>query len=130
MYDLGIGTTSITFGKGTDHFGKSSGKIFDKGLNAFKKFDIKNAYVKPKHLSTSNGNGAKFLGENKTMAEETLKKAMSKGNILSITDNGITQKGQQSYNIIINSGQTVGTKGEQLIKIVISDEWVDLYRSW
>ena len=86
--------------------------IFKSGQKAFDNFDIGSAYVKPKHLSTSGGNGAKFLGDSKGAAEEILQNAMKNGTVKSINDNGLTKLGQQSFEIIIDAGQKVGTKGE------------------
>lgn len=65
-------------------------------------FDVDNAYVKPKHLSTTSGNGAKFLAGTKQEAEQVLKEAMTSGKIVSIADNGLTPAGNQSYKIIID----------------------------
>ena len=93
--------------------------ILTAGKNAFDNFDINNAYVKPKHLPTSGGNGQKFIGVNKTDAESVLKDALSNGKIVSISDNGLTKAGNASYEIIIDAEKTVGTKGENLVKIVI-----------
>lgn len=36
--------------------------------------------------------------------------------------NGLTKAGNASYKIIIDAGKTVGTKGENLVKIVISSD--------
>lgn len=96
--------------------------IFTAGKKAFDNFDINNAYVKPKHLSTTGGNGQKFIGASKAEAESILKDALSNGKIVSITDNGLTKAGNASYEIIIDAGKTVGTKGENLVKIVISSD--------
>ena len=76
----------------------------------FDNFDIDNAYVKPKHLSTTGGSGQKFLGATKADAETILKDAMTNGTIKSITDNGLTKAGNASYEIIIDAGKAVGTK--------------------
>lgn len=35
-----------------------------------------------------------------------------------ITDNGLTKMGKQSYSVIIDAGKTIGTQGENLIKVV------------
>ena len=86
--------------------------IFTAGKKAFDNFDINNAYVKPKHLSTTGGNGQKFIGASKAEAESILKDALSNGKIVSISDNGLTKAGNASYEIIIDAGKTVGTKGE------------------
>lgn len=75
-----------------------------------------------RNLSTSGGNGAKFLGESKEVAETILQDAMQNGTVQSIADNGLTKVGQQSYQIIINAGKEIGSKGETLIKIVISED--------
>ena len=96
--------------------------IFTAGKKAFDNFDINNAYVKPKHLSTTGGNGQKFIGASKAEAESILKDALSNGKIVSISDNGLTKAGNASYEIIIDAGKTVGTKGENLVKIVISSD--------
>ncbi|MDN4619635.1 RHS repeat-associated core domain-containing protein [Paenibacillus sp. PsM32] len=91
------------------------------GTLAFKNFDLANAYVKPKHLSNS-GNGGKFIETTKREAEETLRKAMRRGVIDQVKDNGLTSQGKQSYEIIIDAGKVVGTKGQERIKIVISED--------
>lgn len=96
--------------------------IFIAGKNAFDNFDINNAYVKPKHLSTTGGNGQKFIGASKAEAESVLKDALSNGKIVSISDNGLTKAGNVSYEIVIDAGKKVGTKGESLVKIVISSD--------
>ena len=93
--------------------------IFTAGKNTFDNFDINNVYVKPKHLSTTGGNGQKFIGASKVEAESILKDTLSNGKIVSISDNGLTKAGNASYEIVIDAGKTVGTKGENLVKIVI-----------
>ena len=101
---------------------KIADDIVKQGQKALNNFDINSSYVKPKHLSSSSGNGAKFLGDTKDAAEVILKDAMSNGKVQSIADNGLTKMGQQSYQIVIDAGKEVGTKGETLIKIVISED--------
>ena len=96
--------------------------IYTQGKKVLDNFDIDSAYVKPKHLSTSGGNGAKFIGESKEAAEAILRDAMSNGTVQSIIDNGLTKLGKQSYQVIIDAGKEVGTKGETLIKIVVSED--------
>ena len=96
--------------------------IFTEGKETFDNFDINNAYVKPKHLSTTGENGQKFIGANKTEAESILKDALSNAKIVSISDNGLTKVGNVSHEIVIDAGKIVGTKGENLIKIVISSD--------
>jgi hypothetical protein len=96
--------------------------IFKQGKKAVDKFNIDDAYVKPKHLSTTKGNGAKFLGDSKGAAEQILKDSMKNGTVQSITDNGLTIMGKQSYSVIIDAGKTIGTKGENLIKVVLSED--------
>ncbi|WP_097005192.1 PAAR-like protein [Lacrimispora amygdalina] len=112
--------------KGTGDAVKGGSKIADdivkQGQKALNNFDINSSYVKPKHLSSSGGKGAKFLGDTKEAAEVILKDAMSSGKVQSIADNGLTKMGQQSYQIVIDAGKEVGTKGETLIKIVISED--------
>lgn len=99
-----------------------SNEIFQGGQNALKNFDIDDAYVKPKHLSTTGGNGAKFLGNNKSEAESILKDVIKNRTVQSITDNGITSQGKQSFEIVIDAGKIVGTKGEELVKIILSED--------
>jgi hypothetical protein len=96
--------------------------IVTQGKKALDNFDVNNAYVKPKHLSTTGGNGAKFLGDSKGSAEAILRDAMKNGKITSVADNGLTKSGNSSYEIIIDAGKTIGTKGENLVKIVISSD--------
>ncbi|NMD71533.1 hypothetical protein HHO41_14610 [Bacillus sp. DNRA2] len=93
-----------------------------KGASVVDKFNIDDAYVKPKHLSTTKGNEAKFLGDSKGAAEQILKDSMKNGTVQSITDNGLTKMGKQSYSVIIDAGKTIGTKGENLIKVVLSED--------
>ena len=96
--------------------------IVTQGQKALDNFDIDSAYVKPKHLSTSGGNGAKFIGDSKGSAETILRDALKNGKVNSIIDNGLTQQGKQSYRIVIDAGKEIGTKGETLIRIVISED--------
>ena len=96
--------------------------IFNKGKDVLKRFNLDDAYVKPKHLSTSGGNGTKFLGGSKAEAEVILREGLKNGTIKTIADNGITKLGSQSYEIIIDVGKVIGTKGETLIKIVLSED--------
>ncbi|WP_252250316.1 hypothetical protein [Clostridium sp. ZBS13] len=96
--------------------------IFNKGKTVLDNFNIDNAYVKPKHLSTTKGKGQQFLGNTKIEAEEILKDAIRSGTVKSITDNGLTRAGNASYEIIIDAGNIVGTRGETLIKIVLSED--------
>ncbi|MDR4938255.1 LXG domain-containing protein [Rossellomorea marisflavi] len=111
--------------KGTDDVGKGASvadDIFKQGKKVVDKFNIEDAYVKPKHLSTTKGNGAKFLGDSKGAAEQILKDSMKNGKVQSITDNGLTKMGKQSYSVTIDAGKTIGTRGENLIKVVLSED--------
>lgn len=101
---------------------KSGDEVLDIIENIYNKFNIDSAYVKPKHLSTSGGNGAKFLGSTKAEAESILKNAMKKKNILKSVEDGVTSQGNKKFTFIIDAGETIGTKGENYIKIILSDD--------
>lgn len=88
----------------------------------FDNFNVNDAYVKPKHLSTTSGNARKFLGATKADAEIILKDAMNNGTITSVVDDGVSAMGNQKYKIIIDAGKTIGTRGESLIEIILSDD--------
>lgn len=112
-------------GKGTDDVAKKASvvdNIFKEGKKVVDNFNIDDAYVKPKHLSTTKGNGAKFLGDSKVAAEHILMDSMKNGTVQLITDNGLTKMGKQSYSVIIDAGKNIGTKGENLIKVVLSED--------
>jgi hypothetical protein len=96
--------------------------VNERGKKVLGNFNIDDAYVKPKHLSTTKGNGQKFLGDTKVEAENILKDALKNGTVKSITDNGLTKAGNTSYEIIIDAGKVVGTRDETLIKIVLSED--------
>ncbi len=68
------------------------GGLFQSGANALRNFDIDNAFVKTKHLSTTGGNGAKFLGNTKAESEALLKDVMQNGKIRDVLENGLTKK--------------------------------------
>ncbi|WP_187360764.1 hypothetical protein, partial [Clostridium butyricum] len=102
--------------------GKAVDDIFNNGKKVLDNFEIDNAYVKPKHLSTTKGKGQQFLGNNKVESEIILKDTIKNGAIKSITDNGITRAGNESYEIIIDAGKEIGTRGETLVKIVLSED--------
>ncbi|WP_255763295.1 hypothetical protein [Clostridium butyricum] len=108
--------------KGTEGVSKAVDDIFNNGKKVLDNFEIDNAYVKPKHLSTTKGKGQQFLGNNKVEAEIILKDTIKNGAIKSITDNGITRAGNESYEIIIDAGKEIGTRGETLVKIVLSED--------
>ncbi len=101
---------------------KAVDDIFNNGKKVLDNFEIDNAYVKPKHLSTTKGKGQQFLGNNKVESEIILKDTIKNGAIKSITDNGITRAGNESYEIIIDAGKEIGTRGETLVKIVLSED--------
>lgn len=46
-----------------------------------------------------------------------LKDAMSNGKITSITDDGVSALGNRKFEITIDSGKAIGTKGETLLWI-------------
>ena len=118
----GAGNAAEDAGKAVESGLDSVDNIFTAGKKTFDNFDINNAYVKTKHLSTTGGNGQKFIGASKAEAESILKDALSNGKIVSISDNGLTKAGNASYEIVIDAGKIVGTKGENLVKIVISSD--------
>ena len=118
----GAGNAAEDAGKAVESGLDSVDNIFTAGKKTFDNFDINNAYVKPKHLSTTGGNGQKFIGASKAEAESILKDALSNGKIVSISDNGLTKAGNASYEIVIDAGKIVGIKGENLVKIVISSD--------
>lgn len=96
--------------------------VFQQGEKILENFDVFNAYVKPKRLAATGGNGAKFLGETKEEAKALLKDIIQNGTVKTITDNGLTSMGNESYEIIIDTGKQIGTKGETLLKIVLSED--------
>lgn len=96
--------------------------VFQQGKKVLENFDTANAYVKPKHLATTGGNGAKFIAETKKEAEKLVRNVMTNGTIKEVYDNGITSAGNKSYEIIIDAGEVIGTKGETLLKIVLSED--------
>ncbi|ROR31776.1 hypothetical protein EDD66_101394 [Mobilisporobacter senegalensis] len=119
--------------KNGDEIVDNAGKGIKGGLNAvddiaaqgkkvLDNFDIDSAYVKPKHLATSGGNGAKFLGDTKEAAEVILQDAIKNGTIVEILDDGVSALGNKKYSILIDAGKEIGTKGEHFIKIIISDD--------
>ena len=101
---------------------EGSGGVFDKGKKIFENFNVDDAYVKPKHLSTTSGNARQFLGATKVDAEIILKDAMNNGTITSIVDDGVSAMGNQKYKINIETGKTIGTRGESLIEIILSED--------
>jgi hypothetical protein len=116
------GNEGIFFNQSSEGGSNSVDDIVTQGKKALDDFNIDSAYVKPKHLSTTGGNGQKFIGVNKLEAESILKNVLSNGKVISIADNGLTKAGNASYEIVIDAGKVVGTKGETLIKIVISSD--------
>ena len=97
-------------------------KVFRLGKKIFDEFNIENAYVKPKHLSTTVGNARQFLGATKKEAEIILKDAMKNGEIVSITQSGVSNLGNYKYSIIINAKKIIGTRGEKFVKVVLSSD--------
>ena len=92
----------------------------DEAMEVYNEFDVDNAYVKPKHLSSTGGNGAKFIAGTKSEAEAVLKPAMKEGKIVKTAYNGITPLGNRSYKYIIDAGKIIGTKGQTQIQIVLA----------
>ncbi len=96
--------------------------VVDEAMQVYNDFDIDTAYVKPKHLSTTGGNGAKFIGNSKAEAETVLKNAMHNGQIVQTAFNGITSMGNPSYSYILNAGEIIGTKGQTYIFLVLAKD--------
>ena len=96
--------------------------IFEEGKKIFDKFNIADAYVKPKHLSTTTGNARQFLGSTKEEAQSLLREAMKEGKIISIIDDGISKLGQRKYAIILDAGKIIGTRGETFVKVILSSD--------
>jgi hypothetical protein len=94
----------------------------DKAMQVYNNFDVDNAYVKPKHLASTGGNGSKFAANTKSQAEAILKNTMRNGKMLSASYDGITQMGNTKYVYLLEAGKVVGTKGETLVQIVLSDD--------
>ncbi|MCD9020568.1 hypothetical protein [Cohnella silvisoli] len=42
--------------------------------------------------------------------------------IVEVIEDGLTPRGNQKFSFILNAGEKVGTKGETLIKIVLSND--------
>ena len=100
----------------------SADTVYYRGKEILNKFNTSNAYVKGKHLASSKGNGSKFLGSSKAASEIALKEAIKNGRVLSITEAGITKMGNPQYEYIIDAGKQIGTRGETLIKIILSSD--------
>ena len=77
------------------------------GTNTLKNFNLDDAFIKTKHLSTTKGNYAKFLVNTKAEAEAILTNAMKNGKVTNVIDNGLTKQGNQSYEIIIDAGKAM-----------------------
>lgn len=106
----------------TGGISNSLDEVFQNGKRIFDNFNIEDAYVKPKHLSNVGGKARKFLGDSKIEAEKILKDSLKNGKIISITDNGLTKAGNASYEIIIDAGKVIGTRGETSVKIILSED--------
>ncbi len=80
-------------------------------------FEIKN-----KHLSESTAKCArKFNVATPEDANKIVQDALKNGEVIETIPNGIGDKGQQSFSIIIDTGKVIGTKGETHLKIVYDE---------
>ena len=109
-----------------NHSNKDGTSSYDEtwhaGQKVFKKFNVENAYVKPKHLSTSKNSNAKFNVSTKIGAEDLLREAMNNGKILRIENDGVSNLGNTKFAYWIDAGKIIGTRGEHVIKIVLSSD--------
>ena len=74
-----------------------------------------------KHLTSKGGGYNKFNVAAEAEAKIIVKDAIKHGFIIDIKFNGVGSQGQNSYNIIIETGKIIGTKGETGIKICFDD---------
>ncbi len=47
---------------------------------------------------------------------------MNNGKVVDIVDDGISALGNQKYEITIDAGKVIGTKGETYYKVILSDD--------
>ena len=94
----------------------------DEARQIFNDFDVDQAYVKAKHLSTAGGDYAKFNYGSKIDAEMVLKNTIKRGDIVTTTYEGVTKMGNVSYRYILNAHQVIGTKGETFIRIILAKD--------
>lgn len=120
-YDAQVAWATIAGGilSGGSVYGLSNSISFS-GKNALKK-SISNIWVKNKHLAGGTGNWTRFNVATEEEAKKLITNAIKNGKIKSVTNNNgsIGSKGQKSYEIIIDTGRTVGTRDEKMIKIVV-----------
>ncbi|WP_179946389.1 MULTISPECIES: hypothetical protein [unclassified Listeria] len=92
------------------------------GAKLSKNINIKGFEIRNKHLSGSTAKRArKFNVSTPEEANSIVQEALENGKVYEIIDNGVGSQGQKSFSAIIDTGKTIGAKGETYIKIVYDE---------
>ena len=87
-----------------------------------KNLDVSSFTVKSKHLQVqgATGNWSRFNVTNARQASEIVREAINRGTVIRIGSNNgvIGDLGQATFDVIINVGRVIGTRGETHLKIV------------
>jgi hypothetical protein len=109
----GIGLLPII---GVFKYGDEAADVVKNGSKAADKMDdIKD--VGEKVVKGGGKTAEKIFNQGKEVLDN-----FDNGTVKSVTDNGLTKAGNASYEIIIDAGKEVGTRGETLVKIVLSED--------
>ena len=90
---------------------------------ALSKANVENFTIKNKHLSSSGGNWSKFNVGTEAEAKAILKETLKKGKILQAGNNAgkLGSLGQKSFDVLLDAGRIIGTKGETSIFIILDE---------
>ena len=79
--------------------------------------------MKNKHLNSSGGKWSKFNVGTEAEAKAILKETVNRSNILSAGNNSgvLGSLGQKSFDIVLDAGKVIGTRGESSILMIIDE---------
>ena len=91
--------------------------------DALSKAKVDEFTVKNKHLNSSGGKWSKFNVGTEAEAKAILKETVNRSNILSAGNNSgvLGSLGQKSFDIVLDAGKVIGTRGESSILMIIDE---------
>ncbi|EGO62227.1 hemagglutinin repeat-containing protein, partial [Acetonema longum] len=106
-----------------------AGALYNNAVNSLNKINIYDFTIKSKHLETINNNTSgwnKFkvgtVDEATALVNSIIKGAQNNRNLIkNVSENPVGSQGQQSFQVLIDAGKVIGTKGETAIRIVYDE---------
>ncbi|MDE6356462.1 MAG: hypothetical protein K2L67_04375 [Clostridia bacterium] len=91
--------------------------------DALSKAKIDEFTIKDKHLNSTGGQWSKFNVGSEAEVKAILKETLANRKILQVGNNAgkIGSLGQKSFNVLLDAGKVIGTRGESSILMILDE---------